>query len=132
MKRSLMLRCLDDRRVLEIAGVTLLNATDGSGQFGILPGHAPFLTVLQPGLLSYRCGDRHAYLATAGGPFYCRNDQIQIISTRFVQADDLQALMPALDAMKAEEGEARRSRQQHSVDITRSLVQRLKEWQDLK
>lgn len=132
MSRSLTLRCLDDRRVLEFTNVTALSATDSSGQFGILPGHAPLLTLLLPGLVTLRVGSLPHYLATAGGPLYCRDGTVQIISTRFVEGSDLHALMPALQAMQAEEGEARRSRQQHSVDITRSLVQRLKEWQELR
>ncbi len=132
MNSLLTLRCLDDRRVLEIQEITALTATDASGQFGILPAHAPLLTLLLPGLVVYKLGEKQRFLATAGGPFICRENTVQIISTRFIQADDPEQLMPALKAMKLEEGESRRGRHQQKVDLTRTLVNRLKEWQELR
>lgn len=132
MKKSLTLRCLDDRRVLEISGITALTASDASGQFGVLPAHAPLHTFLIPGLVICTSGATQTCLATAGGPFICRNGIVNIISTRFVQADTPDALIPALKAMKAEEGSALQGRKQHTVDMTRTLLKRLKEWQELK
>lgn len=132
MSRLLTLRCLDDRRVLEFHDITALTASDASGQFGILPAHGPLLTLLLPGLVVYRFGEKQRFLATAGGPFICRDNTVHIISTRFIQADDPEPLMPALKAMQLEEGESRRGRHQQQVDLTRTLVNRLKEWQELR
>ena len=132
MKKNLTVRCLDDRRVLEFSGITALTASDASGQFGVLPAHAPLHTLLLPGLVVCKSAEKHTYLATAGGPFICRNGIVNIISTRFVQADTPDALIPALKAMKAEEGSDLQGRQQHTVDMTRTLLKRLKEWQELK
>lgn len=37
------------------------------GEFGILPGHTPFLTTLKTGVLSYKKGGVIKYLAVSGG-----------------------------------------------------------------
>jgi F-type H+-transporting ATPase subunit epsilon len=37
------------------------------GEFGILPGHIPFMSVLKPGVLSYRAKDGTKYLAIGDG-----------------------------------------------------------------
>jgi F-type H+-transporting ATPase subunit epsilon len=37
------------------------------GEFGILPGHIPFMSVLKPGVLSYRAKDGTKFLAVGDG-----------------------------------------------------------------
>jgi F-type H+-transporting ATPase subunit epsilon len=37
------------------------------GEFGVLPGHIPFMSVLKPGVLSYRGNDGTKYLAVGDG-----------------------------------------------------------------
>ena len=37
------------------------------GEFGVLPGHIPFMSVLKPGVLSYRTKDGAKYLAVGDG-----------------------------------------------------------------
>ena len=37
------------------------------GEFGVLPGHIPFMSVLKPGVLSYRTKDGVKYLAVGDG-----------------------------------------------------------------
>jgi F0F1-type ATP synthase epsilon subunit len=82
--------------------------------------------------VTIQCDGTQQFLATAGGTFICRDGVINIISTRFVLAQDVHALMPALQAMKAEENASRQGEHQHTVDLTRTLAKRLKEWQEMK
>jgi F-type H+-transporting ATPase subunit epsilon len=37
------------------------------GEFGVLPGHIPFMSVLKPGVLSYRTKEGTKYLAVGDG-----------------------------------------------------------------
>ncbi len=61
--------------VADHADVASLRAEDESGGFGILDGHADFLTVLAPSVLSWRhvdgrrgyCAVRHGVLSVRGG-----------------------------------------------------------------
>jgi F-type H+-transporting ATPase subunit epsilon len=50
------------------------------GYFGVLPGHAPFLTTLGIGVLTYRQGRDERHLAVAGGFAEVRNDKVIILA----------------------------------------------------
>lgn len=127
---SLTLRCIDSRRILEIGELATLNARDASGEFGLLPRHAPLVTVLQPGLITARRVDGTAvYLACAGGPLLCRDGVVQIISTRFVQADRAEDLVDVLQALGLSEINDSRRQQQHHDELEQTLAKRLRELQ---
>ncbi|OLE37840.1 MAG: ATP synthase F1 subunit epsilon [Candidatus Rokubacteria bacterium 13_1_20CM_2_70_7] len=49
------------------------------GYFGVLPGHAPFLTTLGVGELTYRKGREEYHLAVAGGFAEVRNDKVIVL-----------------------------------------------------
>jgi F-type H+-transporting ATPase subunit epsilon len=53
--------CLVQTETEEIA------APGALGEFGILPGHIPFMSVLRPGVLSYRTKDGTKFLAVGDG-----------------------------------------------------------------
>jgi F-type H+-transporting ATPase subunit epsilon len=55
------------RGALVDAEVDEVTAPGALGEFGVLPGHVPFLSVLKPGVLVYRTKDGPRYLAVAGG-----------------------------------------------------------------
>ena len=50
------------------------------GYFGVLPGHAPFLTTLGIGVLTYRIGREEFRLALAGGFCEVRNDKVIVLA----------------------------------------------------
>jgi F-type H+-transporting ATPase subunit epsilon len=50
------------------------------GYFGVLPGHAPFLTTLGVGIVTYRTGRDEHQLAVAGGFAEVRNDKVIILA----------------------------------------------------
>ena len=50
------------------------------GYFGVLPGHAPFLTTLGIGIVTYRIGRDEVKLAVAGGFAEVRNDKVIILA----------------------------------------------------
>lgn len=55
------------RGALVDAEVDEVTAPGALGEFGVLPGHVPFLSVLKPGVFVYRTKDGPRYLAVAGG-----------------------------------------------------------------
>ena len=78
-----------DRLGLEIATPTRLVVADTvdevvipgvEGYFGVLPGHAPFLTTLGIGELMYRQGREERRLAVSGGFAEVRNDKVIILA----------------------------------------------------
>ena len=74
--------------------VVSLRAEDASGSFGIRPGHADFLTVLDVGVISWldadgreqHCAVRRGVLRVSGG------ETIEIVSREAIVDDDLERL----------------------------------------
>src|SRR2546430_17611054 len=50
------------------------------GYFGVLPGHAAFLTTLGIGELTYRIGRDERHAAVAGGFCEVRNDKVIVLA----------------------------------------------------
>jgi len=55
------------RGALVEADVEEVTAPGALGEFGVLPGHVPFLSVLRPGVFVYRTKDGPRYLAVGDG-----------------------------------------------------------------
>jgi F-type H+-transporting ATPase subunit epsilon len=55
------------RQVVRSEHVDEVIAPGSEGEFGVLPGHAPFLTTLKVGMLSYREGTQWHHLAVDWG-----------------------------------------------------------------
>jgi F-type H+-transporting ATPase subunit epsilon len=78
-----------DRLALELATPVRLVVSEAvdeviapgiEGYFGVLPGHAPFLTTLGIGEVTYRIGREERHLAVAGGFAEVRNDKVIILA----------------------------------------------------
>ena len=87
------------------------------GYFGVLPGHAPFLTTLGIGIVTYRIGRDEHQLAIAGGFAEVRNDKVIIL------ADS--AERPAeIDVARAERAKERAERRltgrEEDIDFARA------------
>ena len=78
-----------ERLTLELATPTRLVVAETAdevvvpgieGYFGVLPGHAAFLTTLGTGEIMYRAGRDEHYLAVSGGFAEVRNDKVIILA----------------------------------------------------
>ena len=67
-------------RMVVTAEVDEVVAPGSEGYFGVLPGHAPFLTTLGIGELMYRIGRDEHHVAVAGGFAEVRNDKVIILA----------------------------------------------------
>jgi F-type H+-transporting ATPase subunit epsilon len=78
------------------------------GEFGVLPGHIPFMSVLKPGVLSYRTKDGAKYLAVGDGILQVARtpdgDKIDVLVNRGEHGKDVdrEAAQKALAAADAE------------------------------
>jgi F-type H+-transporting ATPase subunit epsilon len=91
--------------VLDASDVTHVRAEDETGAFGILPGHADFLTTLTVSVVTWRTGSREQHVAVRGGVLTVRDGEDVVIATReAVGEETLTALGDAvLDRMRKEE-----------------------------
>jgi F-type H+-transporting ATPase subunit epsilon len=70
------------------------------GQLGILPHHAPLMTMLQPGDLMIRKNKEEEYLAISGGFLEVRPDKVIILADACERVDEI-------DIARAEEAKKR-------------------------
>ncbi|OGK96614.1 MAG: ATP synthase F1 subunit epsilon [Candidatus Rokubacteria bacterium RIFCSPHIGHO2_12_FULL_73_22] len=116
-----------DRLQLEIATPTRLAVSEAvdevvapgiQGYFGVLPGHAPFLTTLGIGEVMYRAGREERFLAVAGGFAEVRNDKVIVLADTAERPDEIDRAR----AERAKERAERRlsGRSQDEIDYTRA------------
>ena len=60
-----------------------------AGQLGILPNHAPLMTVLQPGELMVRAAGEESYLALSGGYIEVLGNQVIILADAAEDVDEI-------------------------------------------
>jgi F-type H+-transporting ATPase subunit epsilon len=72
------------------------------GQLGILPGHVPLLTAIQPGELDLKAGSRGDELAVGGGFAEITGDRVTILTDMAVKPEDIDehAVEKALESAK--------------------------------
>ena len=118
-----------DRLTLEIATPTRLAVAEtvdeivipgSQGYFGVLPGHAAFLTTLGVGELMYRMGRDEHYLAVAGGFAEVRNDKVIVLADTAERPEEI-------DRTRAERARERAERRlagrvEEEVDYERALA----------
>jgi F-type H+-transporting ATPase subunit epsilon len=91
------LRLQDATRSEEIADVTSFVGEDGSGSFGILAGHARFMTTLRVGLARFRVGESAwSYLAVPGALLYFHDDVMTLSTRRYLLDDDYDRISQTL------------------------------------
>jgi len=80
--------------VAQFEDVVSLVAEDGSGSFGILDGHADFVTALSPSIVTWQRSDgRTGHCAVRGGVLTSEGGTLVSIATReAVVSDDLERL----------------------------------------
>ncbi len=89
------------------------------GYFGVLPGHAPFLTTLGIGELTYRRGGDEHHLAVSGGFAEVRNDKVIVLADTAERPD-------AIDRARAERAKERAegrlaARSDEEIDYARAM-----------
>ncbi|MBN2907389.1 MAG: F0F1 ATP synthase subunit epsilon [Rhodobacteraceae bacterium] len=72
-----------------------LRAEDASGGFGILPGHAPFLTALAISILSWKSAGIERFCALRGGVLTVTGGNTIAVATREAVAGDNLATLDA-------------------------------------
>jgi len=118
-----------DRLTLEVATPTRLVVSEAvdeivapgsQGYFGVLPGHAAFLTTLGIGELIYRVGRDEHYLAVAGGFAEVRNDKVIVLADSAERPEEIDRARAESARERAERRLAGRS--ESDVDYVRAIA----------
>ena len=83
--------------------VDVLVATGIEGQLGILPHHAPLITMLQPGELLIKTGETEHRLAVTGGFLEVRPDRVIILADAAEREEEIDIQRAEAAKRRAEE-----------------------------
>ena len=100
--------------------VDIVNAPGYGGDFGVLANHAPFLSTIKIGILSYETGKKREHLMISGGFCEVSNNKITFLveSAEFGSQIDVDRAMKAKE--RAEKRLAKAESHDESVNIMRA------------
>jgi F-type H+-transporting ATPase subunit epsilon len=101
---SIRLEIVTPERVIYSDEVDAVVVPGVEGQLGILPHHAPLMTMLQPGELKVRKGGEEIYVAIFGGFLEVRPDRVIVLADAAERAEEI-------DVGRAEEAKRRAEQQ---------------------
>ena len=121
---TLILR--DSSAVTRIENVGSFVGEDASGSFGLLPGHARFMTCLELGLARFRCreGDWQ-YLALPGGVLYFRDNILNLCTRRYFIDADYGRIIEVLTRQLLAEEESLRDVKKSLAQLEQEVMRRL-------
>lgn len=76
-------------RMLVTAEVDEVVAPGVEGYFGVLPGHAAFLTTLAPGEVTYRSGQAEHHLSVTGGFAEVRAERVIVLAENAERPEEI-------------------------------------------
>lgn len=100
---TLKLEIVTAERLVFADDVTAVVAPGVEGQLGILPHHAPLMTILQPGELLIRKDKEEIYLAISGGFLEVRPDKVIILADACERAEEIDVARAEAAKRRAEE-----------------------------
>jgi len=100
---TLRLEIVTAERTVFADDVSEVVAWGVEGQLGILPHHAPLMTMLQPGDLLIKKDDEEYYLAISGGFLEVRPDKVIILADACERAEEIDVERAEAARRRAEE-----------------------------
>jgi F-type H+-transporting ATPase subunit epsilon len=106
--------------------VDSVRAVDASGSFGILPGHAPFLTALAISIVSWKTPEGERFCAVRGGVLTVTDGaSVAIASREAVAGDNLATLDTEVLARFQSDAEAERTEHTESTVLELNAIRRM-------
>jgi F-type H+-transporting ATPase subunit epsilon len=115
---SLKLDIVTAERIVYSEEVDAVIAPGVEGQLGILPHHAPLMTILQAGELVVRRGNQEDSMAISGGFLEVRPDRVIVLADSAERAEEIDVARAEAARKRAEE--RLRDRQAEGLDETRA------------
>ena len=116
---TIRLEIVTAERVVYSEEVSVLVAPGIDGELGILPHHAPFLTVLRPGELRVVKDGEDTYMAVSGGFLEVLGNKITILADTAEQVEEIDTQRAEEALKRAQERAASRT---SDMDMERALA----------
>ncbi|MBT0664870.1 F0F1 ATP synthase subunit epsilon [Geobacter pelophilus] len=111
------------KKVLE-EDVDEITATGSLGEFGILPGHAPFLSSLKIGEFTYKIGGKVEHMAVNWGYFEIEDDKVTVLVETAEMAQDIDVERAKAAEKRAEEALKKLTPEDKSYKIMEAALER--------
>ena len=119
MDRTILLRVVTPNRQVVREDVEEIQAPGKEGYLGILPGHAPLISELKPGEISYRQGRDVRKLAVSGGFLEVLPEQVTVLAETAERPEEI-------DVTRAQSAKDRAEKRLKSpnpeVDVSRATI----------
>jgi F-type H+-transporting ATPase subunit epsilon len=79
-EKQLLLEVVTPDRLVLSTEADVVVCPGAEGQFGVLPGHIPFLSALEIGEMYYKAGGKTEYLAVSGGFAEVTGEKVTIVA----------------------------------------------------
>ncbi len=114
------------RQVVRSERVDEVIAPGSEGEFGVLPGHTPFLATLKVGMLSYREGSEWHHLAVEWGYAEVGPDRVVILAEGADRASEIDLSEARIEKERAEKLLAEKLEQKDyekaRIDLMRAMI----------
>lgn len=88
-QHEILLQVVTPSGLVEDTNVSIVTLAGTEGDFGVLPGHAPFFTVLKPGVIRYEEGGMPRALAVSGGFVDVTPEKITVLARTCEKRDQI-------------------------------------------
>lgn len=122
---KLIIRDLRNSEIFE--SVTSFVGEDASGSFGIQANHAHFITSLVYGLARFKQEGIWRYVAVPGAILYFTNNELKLITRRFLISDDYELMSNTLLNILAAEEQALSDVKHNLQNIEKNILKRMLE-----
>jgi len=114
------------RQVVRSEHVDEVIAPGSEGEFGVLPGHTPFLATLKVGMLSYREGAEWHHLAVEWGYAEVGPDRVVVLAEGADRAADIDLSEARIEKDRAErllsEKLSEKDYEKARIDLMRAMI----------
>jgi F-type H+-transporting ATPase subunit epsilon len=112
-----------ERKVLSLP-VERVRAPGADGSFGVLPGHTPFLSVMEPGELVYTAaGTDHRYFV-GGGFVEVKEDRVTVLAESAERVEEIDVDRATLALAEAQERLTKLREEEDAAKVERARVRR--------
>ena len=106
-EETLELDVVTPERLLVTENVDQVNVPGAEGDMGILPNHAPIISTLRPGSISYQIGEKSISLVVSGGFIEVADNRVIVLASTAEFANEIDRERALSSKVKAEEALAK-------------------------
>ena len=118
MEGKILLEIVTPERLVLTREIDEVTAPGEDGEFGVLPGHTPFITSLKTGEVKYRGEGSDKYLAVNGGFAEVTSNKVYILADTAEEAEEID--LQRAEAAKSRAEERLKRAEKEEIDFARA------------